>query len=97
VVAAMLGHQGTRTLHKHYNHALAKVSKLVSALRRQVHALPGEMTALHGDDGGPEQQQQPGEAAGPEQGQAPPAGKAAAPPAGKTAAPPAGKAAASNQ
>jgi integrase len=54
LVAAMLGHQGARTLHKHYNHPLAKVGELVSALRRQVRPLPGEVAAVGGDGGGPE-------------------------------------------
>ncbi len=54
MAAGVLGHQGTKTLHKHYNHVLAKAPTLVSALRRQVRDLPGETAALRGGDGGPE-------------------------------------------
>jgi integrase len=54
MAAAVLGHQGTRTLHKHYNHALAKASERVNALRRQVRALPGESAALREDSASPE-------------------------------------------
>jgi hypothetical protein len=54
MTAAVLGHQGTRTLHKHYNHALARARERVSALRRQVQALPGELAALRGGGVGPE-------------------------------------------
>jgi integrase len=54
MAAAVLGHQGTRTLHKHYNHILAKARERVNALRRQVRALPGETTALPGGAVAPE-------------------------------------------
>jgi integrase len=47
MTAGVLGHQGTKTLHKHYNHVLAKAPSLVNALRRQMRALPGETAALH--------------------------------------------------
>jgi integrase len=54
MAAAVIGHKGTRTFHKHYNHVLARAPELVNALRRQVRALPGEAAALHGDGGDPE-------------------------------------------
>jgi integrase len=54
LVAALLGHKGTKTLHENYNHALAKTKTLVDVLRRQVQPMPfetltpGEGAGAHG-------------------------------------------------
>jgi integrase len=52
IVAAMLGHKGTKTLHANYNHVLAKADTLVNAIRRHVKPLPLEsLTPGGGDEG----------------------------------------------
>jgi hypothetical protein len=53
LTAAVLGQQGTRTLHRHYNHTIAKARELVNALRRQVVTLPGEALVSCEGDAGP--------------------------------------------
>jgi integrase len=58
MTAGVLGHQGTKTLHKHYNHVLAKAPALVNALRRQVRALRSETAALGEGVADPEQPEQ---------------------------------------
>jgi integrase len=46
LVAALLGHKGTKTLHENYNHALAKTTTLVGVLRRQVQPMACETLTL---------------------------------------------------
>jgi integrase len=49
LVAALLGHKGTKTLHENYNHALAKTQTLVNVIRRQVDPILGESITPGGE------------------------------------------------
>jgi integrase len=48
LVAALLGHKGTKTLHENYNHTLATTRTLVEVARRHVEAMPLENITLGG-------------------------------------------------
>src|SRR5262249_46805902 len=55
-VAALLGHEGTAVLHRHYAHLTARLESLRSALGR---ARGDEPTPGEGSQPGPEEREQP--------------------------------------